>query len=94
MSGVLNLETIYGTTEEVGLNLNPQTNIFFAAYHYWNLGKRYNRFYIEPGYSIPLSTVKYVQKTGDPITSESAHRIKLTSPGGIIISAGFSFVIF
>jgi len=86
-----NLETVNGT-EDVTLNLNPQTNICLAAFYYWNLGRRYNRFYLEAGWSVPLSTGnKFDQLTGDPLTNNSVNALNLISPGGLIIAAGFSF---
>lgn len=88
------METIYngGPTETVQLNLHPQTNILFAAYRYWNLGKHYNRFYIELGWSVPLTGGnKYEQVYGDPLSPRANTTINLLSPGGLIAAAGFSF---
>jgi len=90
-----NLQTVDGNTEEVGLNLNPQTNVFLAAYRYWNLGKRYNRFFLELGWSIPVSGGdKFDQVSGTQITSTSVSTMNLLSPGGLIIGAGFSFGVY
>jgi len=87
-----NLETIYYNSEEVVLDLNPQTNILFAAYRYWNLGRRYNRVYLELGYSAALSGGdKYTEVAGNPLTNNSDKVMRLLAPGGLIIACGFSF---
>ena len=87
-----NLETVYGNTEQVTLNLNAQTNVFLAAYRYWSIGrKRINKFYLELGWSVPLTGDRFDQTDGDPISSNSTATMNLLSPGGIIVGAGFSF---
>ena len=89
-----NMTTIYNTTETVTFNLHSESNVLIAAYYYWNLGKRYNRFYLEFGYSVPLSNQsKYDQISGDPVNNTSANAIKLLAPGGLIAAVGFSFAI-
>jgi hypothetical protein len=84
------LETIYGTHEQVRLHLLAQANFFIAAYKYWNLGGR-NRIYLELGYSAPLTTDKYTQTGGSPISHNSSDILHLLSPGGLIVGLGFSF---
>jgi hypothetical protein len=87
-----NLTTIYGTTEDVGYNKNPRTNILFAAYKYWNLGRKYNRIYMELGWSEPLSRGdKITQISGDPISSDDEHSLGSAAPGGPILAVGISF---
>ena len=86
-----NMETIDGYTEPVVLNLLPQTNLFFAAYRYWNIGKRHSRCYIELGYSKSLTTNKWEQVGGTELSSNSVNVMNILSPGGIIVAAGFSF---
>ena len=86
------LQTIYGTTEPVEYNKNPQTNILFAAYKYWSLGRKYNRFYIELGWSEPLNTGnKITQVAGTPMSSHTIDQLGSDSPRGPILAAGFSF---
>jgi hypothetical protein len=85
-----NLETIY-QTESVTLNLNPQTNMFIGAYYFWTIGRRYNRFYAEAGYSVPFSTYSYSEIYGDPLDNVGERTVKILSPGGLMIGAGFSF---
>ena len=86
-----NLETVDGNTEPVTLNLLPQTNVFIAAYKYWNLGKRYNRIYLEMGWSVALSGAKIQQTAGTPIDQTSEFATSFIAPGGLIAAAGFSF---
>jgi hypothetical protein len=89
-----NLETVYGTTESVTLDLHPRTNVFAAAYKYWRLGKRANRVYLELGYSVSVSGGnKFDQTSGTPISSNSENVINIISPGGPIVGFGFSFGI-
>ncbi len=88
---VYNLETVYGNTEPVNLNLLSQTNIFIAAYKYCSVGKRHNRFYLEMGWSVPVTPVSFEQTTGDPLSDNSVKTVNFISPGGLIIGAGFSF---
>ncbi len=88
------METIYGK-ELVKMNLQSCTNIFFAAYRYWNLGKRYNRFFLEFGWSVPLSGGnRYEMVYGDPLSDASRQAMNILSPGGPIVACGFSFGIY
>lgn len=89
------METVSGTTEQVEVDLHPQTNLFLSAYHYWNLGKRYNRFYTQFGWSIPLSGGdRYKQVGGNPISESSRNTLDLLAPHGLIAAVGFSFGIY
>ena len=89
------METIYNPSENVVLNLNPQTNLYLAAYRFWNLGRRYNRIYLEMGYSVPLNRTNYYdQIQGNPISDKSKTALSLIAPGGLIVAAGFSFAVY
>ena len=86
------LQTIYGANEPIEYNKNPQTNILFAAYRYWTLGRKYNRFYLELGWSVPLTGGdKITQLNGYPITANTRSNLAFWAPGGLILAAGFSF---
>ena len=87
------MQTVYGTTETVKLDLYPQTNFYIAAYKYWNLGRRYSRFYTEIGWSVALTSDKFVQTDGSPISDNSAHVLKFIAPGGFIAGLGFCFAL-
>ena len=87
-----NVKSIYGYTESAEFNKNPQTNLFFAAYKFWNLGKKYNRLYAELGWSAPLSSGdKFTQLQGYPISDKDANSLNATAPGGPILAVGISF---
>lgn len=86
--------TVYNESTYEKFNKNPQTNIFLSAYKYWSLGKRYNRFYSQLGWSLPISGgEKITQLTGNPVSIESKNRISSHAPGGLIVAIGFSFGI-
>ncbi len=87
-----NAATIYGTTETVVLNLNPQANALLAVYRFWNLGKRSNRVYFELGWSQPfLGGSRFDQIYGDPMSKDASDLMNRLSPGGLIVGVGFSF---
>lgn len=87
----LETETIAGT-RTVDMQLLPQTNIFAAAWKYWSLGpKRKSRFYLTFGLSRSLTSTKYKQLSGPPITTNSGRAISLLAPGGFILGFGFCF---
>ena len=88
-----NLETVYGNTEPVTLNLSPQMNVFIAAYKYWNIGKRNNRFYLELGWSVRILRTEFTQTAGDPLSDNSVKTVNALSPGGLIVGTGFTFGI-
>ncbi len=78
------------------MNLNPQTNAFMAAYYFWSLGKRHNRFYVDAGYSVPLQTARFKQVfppgQSEPVINSGARdMLRNFSPGGLMIGVGFSF---
>jgi hypothetical protein len=86
------MPTTFGT-RLVTMDLNPKTNLFICGYHFWNMGKRNHRFYLQFGYSIPLSNNDYTIKSGDVLTSDGAAVMDVLSPGGLILGIGFSFGI-
>lgn len=87
--------TIYGHEEMTKFNKNPQTNILFAAYKYWNLGRQYNRIYAQLGWSVPLTYGdKITQMSGSPVTDNSIDEIESMAPGGPIAAIGVSFGLY
>ncbi len=86
------MTTIYGNNEWIEYNKNPQTNILFAAYKYWNMGKKYNRWYVELGWSVRVTGGSIVtQLTGDPLDRVTLNTLELFAPGGLIAGVGMSF---
>jgi hypothetical protein len=79
--------------ENVTLDLDPQTNVFIAAYRFWHIGKGHNRFYLTAGYSVPLEHPSYHEVSGDPLTGSADEHVKKFAPGGLIAGLGFSFGI-
>ena len=94
----LNLSTITGTREKVALTLKPQDDAFLAIYHYWTLGRKYNRFFIDLGKSILLHQPKYHEIYGDPLTEQANDAVKRLAPGGFLggfmFGTGFSFGLY
>ncbi len=88
------METIYKPSEPVTLRLYPKTNILFAVYRYVTLGKRYNRFYFGGGWSQNISGKQFKQFSGNQLSDNSTNMINMRSPGGPMITAGFSFGYF
>ncbi len=84
------METIYGTTEPVILDLKPQTNFYAAAFSYVNLGRKH-RFYTMLGWSVPLTGDTFHQESGSAISKQSKRVINILSPGGLVVAIGFSF---
>lgn len=85
------LETVYGTTESIVYNKNPQTSMLFTAYKYWNLGKKHNRFYIETGWSTPLShNDKITQLSGHKMSRREMDHLSSAIQEGPIVVVGFS----
>ncbi len=96
-SGVENmkkrLETINGR-QEVTLSLKAQTNIYIGVYHYWTMGRRYNRFFVNFGGSVPLTSQHYHEIYGAPLTDRSHRFIDRMAPGGLMAGLGFSFSLY
>lgn len=93
-TGITNLkrdmETTYGVLP-VTLQLYSKTNLLLAAYRYYNLGHKHNRFYVGVGWSQYLAGKGWSQTAGHTLTDDSKNRINSMSPGGPVIVAGFSF---
>ena len=71
--------------------LLPQTNLFLNLYHYFNVGKKGNRFYLQAGYSVPLSSKSYEIKSGHTLTDDGEAVMKVLRPGGLSLGLGFYF---
>lgn len=89
-------ENIYKETIE--LKANPVACINGSLLYFFNICGN-DRIYIETGYSYTLQKGKYSYKTktGRELTKESekklANDLKLTAPGGFMISVGYAFAL-
>ena len=89
-----NLETTAGDKEQVTLDLYSRTNVYLAAYRFWQLGRRANRIYLELGVSVPVSAGDaYQQTAGNTIDDNSKNTMKVLTPGGLMAGVGFMFGI-
>ena len=84
------LHTVTGK-QEVTLNMDPKTNLFFAGYRYWRVGKNNNRLFITFGWSVPVTQTRYKVVSGPMLTQDQKDRINAISPGGLILGGGFLF---
>lgn len=93
-TGLTDFKTDIETTrgeKQVTLDLEPQTNGFINLYHFFNIGKKRNRFYLMLGYSAPLTGKHYKVKSNDILTEDSKKAMDILGPGGISIGFGFYF---
>lgn len=88
------LELNNGSKETVKMDLNPVGNLFITAGWAWKMGKR-NRFFLETGYAIPLTTENYYELDDDNImlSSASEQTLQMMRPGGFVICLGLNFAI-
>lgn len=84
------LHTVTGK-QDVTLNLEPKTNVFFAGYKYWQVGKRGNNIFLMFGWSVPVTDTRYKVISGPMLTQDQKDRINAISPGGLILGGGFLF---
>ncbi len=88
------LTTIYGNVEPIEYNKNPQTNMVFSVYKYWHLGKRQSRWYVQTGWTVPLTYgPKITQVTGITMSSRTMTSLSSYAPGGPIAAIGVSLGI-
>ena len=95
----LKLNTVNGDKETISLSLKPQDDGFIAIYHYWTIGKKYNRFYVDAGKAVDLHTPRFHEDPGYPqLTSDAVSKVKRMAPGdfigGIMIGTGVSFGLY
>jgi len=95
----LKLNTVNGDKEKISLSLQPQDDGFVAIYHYWTIGKKYNRFYIDAGKAVDLHTPRFHEDPGyPPLTSDAIQKVQRMAPGnfihGIMIGTGVSFGLY
>jgi hypothetical protein len=82
------------TKQEVNLDLKPCANVFLSAYHFWELGRNSNRFYIQAGYSHRITNDFYdIDYPGFVLNDGSERVMRVLAPGGLMIGLGFSFAL-
>ena len=86
----LDMEVVTGETESVTLEYLPQDNIQISTYLYWPLKDR-GRFHLQVGYSANVSPKNYNVLSNHSLSKFSEDVMRLATPGGIIVAAGFSF---
>lgn len=73
------------------LDFEPVTNGFVAGYHFFNLGRRGHRFYLQAGYSFRLTDDNYKVLYGGPLSADARQVLDILQPGGLMLALGFSF---
>ncbi|RYD58777.1 MAG: hypothetical protein EOP56_04100 [Sphingobacteriales bacterium] len=78
--------------QDITMDLNPVTNVYFSTYYYFNLGKSgRNRFHLQGGYSARLTEDIYTMKSAFYFNANGERAMKMLAPGGLILALGFSF---
>jgi hypothetical protein len=85
------LRTVGGGKQQVTFNLQPVGTYFVGAAKYWRIGRKYNRFFINAGWDIPLMPPHYDMVGGGPLTESSTTYMNRRSPGGLMLGFGCSF---
>ncbi len=84
----------HSSTVSVPFVLKPAFSLNGTATRYWVFGeKQKNRFHLEVGYAVPLSSERYEVKGGYRLTQAGKSTIETIKPGGIILGLGLSFGI-
>ena len=79
-------------TKTVKLELNAQTNLQLAWYRAFKVQQNH-RFFIQAGYSFPISGISYRVISGETLSDVSKTTVRMMAPGGIIVAVGFGFGI-
>ena len=92
------VKTPYGDLQNATFSCKPQENAYVAVYHYWTLGRKYNRFFVDMGKSVALHQPHFREVAGPPIDDNSRQKVKDLSPGGFLggfmAGVGFSFGLY
>jgi hypothetical protein len=79
-------------TKTVKLELNAQTNLQLAWYRAFKVQQNH-RFFIQAGYSFPISGISYRVISGETLSDVSKTTVRMMAPGGIIVAVGLGFGI-
>lgn len=79
-------------TKTVKLELSAQTNLQVAWYRAFKIQENH-RFFVQVGYSFPVSGISYRVISGETLSDASKTTMRMMAPGGVIIATGFGFGI-
>ncbi|OSZ78676.1 hypothetical protein CAP35_10625 [Chitinophagaceae bacterium IBVUCB1] len=84
--------TTTAANTDVVMQMNPRSSLFFAAYRFWNMGKRGHRVNAMLGYAMQMGNgSNYTVKNGHTLLDATDRAINTFAPGGIMIGCGFTF---
>lgn len=78
---------------EVTLDLLKAGSLNFTVSRNWISSRKKNKFYLEFGYAVPLTTEPYIIKDGSRLSGTSLRVMEIEQPGGLIISLGYFFAM-
>lgn len=81
------------SNDKISLQLNKAHALNFSAAYNFAFKKGRHNFYLECGYSVPLSTDPWVIKNGVSLSDTDKRVFRLLQPGGIILGLGFNIGI-
>lgn len=86
----IEMELSNDETRTVELELNAQTNLQISWYRSFAIIQNH-RFFLQAGYSFPISGISYRVISGETLSDASKSTIRMMAPGGVIIAAGIGF---
>lgn len=84
------LELSNEQTKNVTLKLGAQTNLQVSWYKCYSI-KEHHRFFLQVGYSFPITGVDYTVTSGETLSDVSKTTLRMMAPGGILVATGFGF---
>jgi hypothetical protein len=89
----LDMELESGGTQEITVDYLSAGTINLAIDRNWRIGKT-GIFYLEFGYAVPLQSNRWRVTDGSTITRSADMALNILQPGGLILGAGFAFMVF
>lgn len=77
-------------TKTVKLELEAQTNLQLAWYRAFKVQENH-RFFVQVGYSFPVSGISYRVISGETLSDASKTTMRMIAPGGVLVATGFGF---
>lgn len=84
------LELTNEETKNVTLELGSQTNLQVSWYKTYAI-KEHHRFFLQVGYSFPVTGVNYKVTSGESLSDVSKTTMRMLAPGGVLVATGFGF---